>query len=88
MAETLEQRVEATTRLLMDACRDQGIALTGDLRISEKSAAILLGISPGTLKNKRTVDGSAPRHYRLPFAGCQVSYRLRDIAAWIEIGTE
>ncbi|MNE57483.1 hypothetical protein D3C80_1524500 [compost metagenome] len=88
MAETFEQRVDATARMLLAACREQGIPLTGDLRVNEAAAAALLNISAGHLKNMRTGDGSAPRHYRIPVAGCQVSYRSRDIAIWIEIGTE
>ena len=88
MAESLDSRIEATSRLLLAACREQGIPLTGDLRVTETAAAALLNISAGSLKNMRTGDGSAPRHYRIPVAGCQVSYRLRDIAVWIEIGTE
>lgn len=88
MADTFDQRVDATARLLLAACREQGIALTGDMRVNESGAAALLNISAGHLKNLRIQDGSAPRHYRIPMAGCQVSYRLRDIAVWIEVGTE
>lgn len=87
MAESFEDRVEATARMLLASCREQGILLSGDLRVTEADAATLLNIAPGYLKQMRTGDGSAPRHYRIPMSGCQVSYRLRDIAVWIEIGT-
>jgi hypothetical protein len=80
---TDDERVAATTRLLLIACRDNGAFVTGDQRVGEDVAAHLLGLAPGTLANRRGA-GNAPRHYRIGGNGHRVSYRLDDLAAWIE----
>jgi hypothetical protein len=59
------------------------IAMTADQRVSEADAAALLCISRDSLKNLRA-EGSAPVSYRASVGGCRISYRLYDLAAWIE----
>lgn len=77
----MNDRVEATKRLLMDSIRELEIFMTGDQRISEADAARLLGFgNPCSLKNARH-EGRAPPSYRV--AG-RATYRLHDLAVWIE----
>jgi hypothetical protein len=80
---TDDERIGATTRRLLISCRDNGAFVTGDQRVGEDVAAHLLGFAPGTLANRRCA-GNAPRHYRIGLNGYRVSYRLDDLAAWIE----
>lgn len=82
-----EARVESCARLLLDAAIEHGMGLTGDHRISEGDAAVLLGLHPGSLKNLRA-EGCGPVAYRAPTGGCRWSYRLSDLAAWIEARRE
>lgn len=83
----LSARVEAAVIQLEKACNDRGVLLTGDERISEADATSLLGYAPGSLKNLRTL-GSAPPYYRRGVAGGRISYKLEDLARWIEVGRE
>ena len=80
-------RVDCLHRVLMQACVDRNYFITGDGRIGEAEAAALIGISGGTLKNKRS-EGSGPIAYRRGINGGKVSYQLHDIAQWIEEGRE
>ena len=75
-----DSRVEETERLLLAAVREGGRWISGDQRVSEETAAWLLGIAPGSLANRRHA-GTAPPSYRP--AG-KVTYRLRDLAEFIE----
>jgi len=84
---TLENRVTSTTARLRAACEAQGVFITGDDRISEASAATLLGYAPGSFKNMRHL-GSGPAFYNRPLAGSRVSYRLEALAAWVEEARE
>ena len=76
-------RIEGTVRLWLATLREQGRAVTGDQRVSEADAAVLLGITPEGLKNRRH-EGDAPVAYRLGVGGSRMSYRLSDLAAWLE----
>ncbi|MDP4028522.1 MAG: hypothetical protein Q8P42_06085 [Gallionella sp.] len=78
-----DERIGATLRALEAACRENKIFMSGDQRVSESDAAYLLGLSGGGLKNLRH-EGAAPVAYRMPINGARVSYRLMDLAAWIE----
>lgn len=69
---------ELTTRLAV-WCESTGHAIDAAGRVGEKTAAAIIGKSPGTLKNWRALDG------RLPFyRGSPVSYALADLARYIE----
>lgn len=78
-----DDRVAATARMLEAACRESAFNITGDGRIGESSAAVLLGLAEATLANKRA-EGSGPAFFRIGGHGHRVSYRLSDVAAWIE----
>jgi hypothetical protein len=52
--------------------------------IDTKSAARLLGISPGTLENWRVRGGVGPRFHKTPGRTGKVMYDPADIAAWRE----
>jgi len=79
----LDGRASATAELLLAAARDLGFHVTGDHRIGEADVAALLGMTPGALANKRR-EGKAPASYALPAKGHRVTYRVADVAAWIE----
>lgn len=76
-------RIQATARMLEAACREAGHGITGDGRVGESVAAELLGFEATTLANRRG-EGKAPRHFRIGGFGHRVTYRLVDIAEWIE----
>jgi hypothetical protein len=77
----------STYERLLAACRELGCIITGDGRISESDAAVLLGITAGSLKNMRHL-GTAPPHYRRPAGNSRVSYRLTDLSRWIDEARE
>lgn len=76
-------RIEQCVGLFRDAVRDHGLRMSGDQRVSEEDAARLLGKEPGSLKNMRA-EGRAPRHCRAGVGGGRISYRLSDLAEWLE----
>lgn len=83
----MSERVEETQELLLAACREHAFTVTADLRVSENAAAVLLGYQAKTLQNMRGL-GTAPPHYRRAVDGGKVSYRLVDLAQWIEVTRE
>lgn len=76
-------RIERTAAALLASAREAGLALTGDGRVSETDAAALLGLAAGSLKNLRH-EGGAPPAYRAAAHGCRWTYRIADLAGWIE----
>lgn len=82
MGESIEERIEATTRLLLETCREREIRLSGDHAVSENDAADLLGYSSGDTLRKQVNEGICQLpHRRL---GNRRLYRLRDLAVEIE----
>jgi hypothetical protein len=80
-------RIERCARLLLAAARESGMTVSGDGRVSEVDAARLLALSAGHLKNLRAArDG--PIAYARGLAGCRVTYRLEDLAVWVESGRD
>ena len=77
-------RIALAERLLVNAAHKASISLSGDMRVSEADAAVLLGLHPGSLKNLRH-EGSGPRAYRLGLNGGRLSYRIADLAEWLEV---
>lgn len=69
------------------AAKERGFAVSADLRVSEKDAAILIGYSAAYLKAMRQA-GEGPRSYRIGVAGSRVSYRFDDLASWVEVARE
>lgn len=84
---SLDGRTDETSDLLQKAARDAGMWISGDLRIGESDLATLLGFAPGTLANRRR-QGSAPPAFNLAGRGHRVTYRIADVAAWIEARRE
>ena len=84
---TPSDRVDRCTRLLLEAARENGMAISGDGRVSEVDAARLLALSAGHLKNLRAA-GEGPPAYVRGLAGYRISYRVEDLAAWIESGRD
>ncbi len=84
LAANLSGRIDATESAMREAAVQAGIWITGDGRVAEQDLAQLLGMSPATLANRRR-EGRAPPSYRMGVrAGSRVSYRLREVAQWIE----
>lgn len=80
-------RVERTTAVLRDAAARAGMHVTADDRVSEQDLARLMNWSAGTLANRRRT-GEAPPSYRIGGARFRVSYRLEEVAEWIECRRE
>lgn len=78
-----EDRCASTAAALFSAARDAGMLITGDGRVSEADAAALLGYGAETLAKKRA-EAKGPPSYRLPCGGARVSYRVADLAGWVE----
>lgn len=84
---TDEELIAATLAALHAACAEAGCPMSGDGRVSETTAAELLGVEAATLAKRRQC-GNAPPAYRLPVGAGRVSYRLTDLAQWIEAQRE
>lgn len=80
---SLDALTEATLLMLREAVRESDMPMTGDGRVREADAAQLLGYDSRYLKQLRQ-EGRGPPAYGLGMAGGRVSYRLSDLAAWIE----
>jgi hypothetical protein len=72
-----------TAELLRLAAIERGLFVSGDGRVSECDAAGLLGYSAEHFAELRRV-GTGPPAFRLGLRGARFSYRLADIASWIE----
>lgn len=85
----LEARVAATEEMLRAwVAADPVIVLTGDSRVTEKIAGQLLGYSETGLRTRR-LAGSGPNfYYRSAFGSSRYSYRLHDLAMWLERGRD
>lgn len=77
------EAVASTAKALNDAARRRGFWLSADERLGEADVADLLGLTAGSLANKRR-EGTAPRAYELGGGRHRVTYRLIDVARWIE----
>ena len=75
--------VELTLALLRRATRDGGFALTADDRVSEMNAARLLQVHVCTLARWR-LEGGGPKSYGIGVGRAKISYRLIDVALFIE----
>tara|TARA_R110002124_G_scaffold141679_1_gene306228 strand:+ start:16646 stop:16927 length:282 start_codon:yes stop_codon:yes gene_type:complete len=76
-------RIAATTELFSEACAARGTPVTADGRIGEADAAVLLGYQLASLQNLRTMGGG-PAHYKRRAGTSKISYRLCDLAGWVE----
>lgn len=87
MGGDLSARHAECERLLRDSAIAGGMTITGDGRVSEADAAALLGFTAGGFRNMRQ-EGKGPRSFGLGVGGSRVSYRLADLASWIEAARE
>lgn len=85
--ETIATAIQATADLLMDSATREQITVSGDRRVTESDAAKLLGYSAASLKAMRQA-GNGPTSYALGMNGGRVSYRIHDLASWIEMARE
>ena len=79
-----QDRIVATVDLLCRSLRDAGVVPTGDDRVDAATAARLMGVTTATLDRWRR-DGLGPAHYARGAGSARVTYRLHDLARWIEI---
>lgn len=84
--EDLIEAIRLTSNRLHLFATQQGFVISGDLRVNEKAAAVLLGYSAGHLKALRQ-QGNGPHVYALGVDGGRFSYRLNDLASWVEMAS-
>jgi len=87
MAETLQERTAATAECFRQAATERGMFVSADGRVSEGDAADLLGYAEGTMRNMRSAGGG-PSFFNRPLGGFAKSYRVADLARWIERSRE
>lgn len=75
--------IDQTTAQLERACRERGQWVSHDGRVYDDVAAEILGRTVGTLANWRANGGAGVPFFRAGRRG-RVTYRLRDLAAYIE----
>lgn len=85
--DTLQRRTTRTAATLRKAAAELQMFVTADDRISEGHAAVLLGYQPASFRNLRAAGGG-PDFFNRPLGGFSTSYRLHDIAMWIERSRE
>lgn len=83
----LDKRVSQTVAVLQQATKEHGVFVTVDGRVGEVDAAALVGYAPGTLRNMRSAGGG-PAFFNRPLSGSAKSYRLHDLATWLERARE
>jgi hypothetical protein len=83
--DTPEAEARAAVVLAMFRARatELQMIISADGRISEHDAAILLKIHRDTLRRKRN-EGSGPKGYTIGVGKSQISYRLTDLARYVE----
>lgn len=86
-AATLQERSAETAACLRAAAADRRMFVTADDRVNEEDAAQLMGYAVGTLRNMRSAGGG-PSFYNRPLGGFSKSYRLADLAKWMERARE
>ena len=82
-AVTADEHLKLTHALLVTAATVAGFTVSADQRVGERDAARLLGSAPAYLKTLRQ-EGKGPVSYQRGIGGCRISYRLADLAGWIE----
>jgi len=78
----MQDRIEATAQVFRQWLKQNQMPVTPDERVNAQTAAQLLGVSEGHLRNLRSAHGG-PAHIK---ARGRVSYRLHDLAQWLEAG--
>jgi len=73
----------ADIEIVIARLKAAGHRVSLDGRITSETAAELLGISPGTLRNWRS--GKLPPGFPQPFdVGGRIWYQLRELLEWID----
>lgn len=80
---TMDGRADTTATVLRQQADSHGMWVSADGRIGEADLAKLIGMSAGTLANRRR-EGTAPESFALGGGRHKVTYRLIDAARWIE----
>ncbi|WP_418648799.1 hypothetical protein ACNQFN_10980 [Thauera butanivorans] len=80
-SDDLPRRIEATAARLEAWCRENKHWVSADGRVREATAAELVGMSAGTLRNRRCALNPVMAFY---LAGGRVTYRIEDVATWLE----
>lgn len=78
-----DDRIAATERALFAWCMRNSVPVSADGRVAEITAASMIGLSVSHLRRLRG-EGDAPAAYRAPVGGSRMSYRLADLAHWLE----
>lgn len=86
-SEEVRKAILKTSAMLHASAVHRGLTVTGDRRVNEKTAAYLLGYSAGHFKALRQ-QGNGPMHYTVGVAGSRISYKLDDLASWIEMARD
>ncbi|WP_162567555.1 hypothetical protein [Variovorax sp. SRS16] len=82
--EERQRLIESTMAMIREAATERQIIMSADMRVSERDAASLIGYTnANSLKNLRQA-GQGPVFYHRPVNGSRVSYRLMDLAMWVE----
>lgn len=81
------RRLEETANQFRSACDERGYQVTGDDRIGEVEAAQLLGYQLSSFRNLRRA-AFGPAHYNRRAGNSRISYRLVDLAEWVEFTRE
>lgn len=79
-----EAEIVAIAAGLREACRAIGASISGDDRVDEATAAMLIGRKPKTLRNWRHTHRPIPYVERCR----RISYSVSDIARWMTEITE
>lgn len=77
----LQQRISATVTRLEAWCAEHGRWVSPDKRVREDVAAEILGMAPGTMRNRRAALAPVLPCYQV---SGRVTYRLDDLAALVE----
>lgn len=83
----LQARTDRLVERFRKAIAERDVFVTVDERVSEGDAAELLGYAVGSLRNMRTAGGG-PSFFNRPLGGFSKSYRLEDLADWVERSRE
>jgi hypothetical protein len=78
-----DKRIELTVTMLKRQVLDLALLMTADERVGERDAARLLELHPDSVARLRK-EGRGPVAYVLGLGRARVSYRLLDLALWIE----
>ncbi|MGY0634392.1 helix-turn-helix transcriptional regulator [Luteimonas sp. A478] len=80
---TGDKAIDDTAERLEAAAQDAGYWVSADGRVGETDVAAMIGLTPGSLANRRR-EGTAPMAYAIGGRGHRVTYRIIDVARWIE----